>query len=216
MSESFWSGIQLFMESAATAAVAIDGINRQAVGQDPGHIEYTGSDPSDGDIVRVNAPGMLNVDGRIFKVANVDGAGDDFDLEGFDLSAENAFTSGDFQVVTIDTPITNIIDIANSGGEAQRTTFQYLTEKFERSSVTGRSAIERTLTLSWDPADSNFNLLRSFEGLTKAFRLVFENGNEYFFNGDISFNEEPIGAANEVVTTSIAITANGRGTAYAA
>lgn len=208
MAEKFWSGVNFALESAAASAVAITGISNE----DPAVVTHSGADPSNGELVRISAPGMTNLDDRVFRVANA-GVGT-FELEGLDSSLENAFVSGSFEVITYGTVLTNITDIASSGGEANKTTYQFLSEKVEREKTTGFSAIERTITMSWDPADAGIAALRALDGLTRSIQLTFEDGSLFLFNGEIAFLEEPAGAANELVTTTLVLSSQGKGTSY--
>ncbi len=210
MAEQFWAGVILIMESAAATAVTIDGISKA----NPAVVSYTGTDPSNGDIVRITAPGMVETDERLFRVANVDTGADTFELEGHDSSNENDFASGEFEVLTFGTTVDELTEISPAGGEPVKTTYQFLEEKVQREKTVGRNATSISITKAWNPANASAAILRGFDGLTKAFLLTFEGGQKYYFNGEVSFLEAPLGAANELVTTSLEISSQGKGTAY--
>ena len=61
------------------------------------------TDPVNGDFVVLTVVGMHQVNGRVFRVANVNGAGNTFELEGENTTAYDTFTSGTAEVITFGT-----------------------------------------------------------------------------------------------------------------
>jgi hypothetical protein len=55
----------------------------------------------------------------VFRIANVNGAGNTFELEGVDSTNYDTFTSGTFQVITFGNNFGTIREVSASGGEAE-------------------------------------------------------------------------------------------------
>ncbi len=111
------SGLQMFMESAIAASKTITAITKAA----PGVISSTAHGFSNGDIVLLEVQGMLELNGRLFKVVNQ--ATDSFQVAGpdgstgLDTTLFNTFTSGTAKEVTLGTTITGCMDFNAAGGD---------------------------------------------------------------------------------------------------
>lgn len=102
MAYKFWSNVGVAMAnvSGIGAAITISGITKAS----PAVCTYTGgTDPANGNYVLFTSNGMTQINKRIFRVANVNGAGNTFELEGVDSTTYGTFSSGSFQIVTFNT-----------------------------------------------------------------------------------------------------------------
>jgi len=59
---------------------------------------------------------LVDVNDRVVRVANVNGAGNTFELEGVDTTLFDTFSSGTAEVITFGTSITSATTVSSSGG----------------------------------------------------------------------------------------------------
>ena len=215
---SKWSGVAVAVQSALGTAIDIASItkaNPGVVSTDYGSPSPGGHGFSNGDYVVLDVLGMNEVDGRVFRVANV--TTHTFQLEGEDTTLYNTFSSGTVQEITFGTSINTLTGLNASGGDydfIDTTTIHDTT----RTQVPGPAApATYTFESIWDPADTGLIALKSasdVQGL-RAIRFVWPNGYRFLFNGYIGASLNPTGSAQDKVVTGVTITAFGRPTAYA-
>ena len=152
-----WSNVSITIESAKAAALTVTAISKAS----PGMVEYTGTDPVDGSYVLMTVAGMYQVDGRVFRVDEVDGATDDFELQGENTTSYDTFTSGTAEVVTFGTTLATATGLTVSGGEAQVETIYYVSENFGRDIPGPTTPKTYSLDCTWDPADTGLVALKA-------------------------------------------------------
>jgi hypothetical protein len=212
MSISKWAGVQVAIGTLGSA-VPIDALSKN----NPGLVEYTGTDPSDGDYVALtNILGMHQVNNRIFRVDNEDTAGDDFDIEGENTTSYDTFVSGNFQLITFGTSLSTVTGSSASGGDfdfLDTTTIHDLV----RSQIPNiANALTYTLDMQWDPSNAAMANLFQYSGLQTqvAARFTFVNSYKFLVLGYIGASGAPTGSAGEIVKTPAVFTAFGRPTYY--
>jgi len=131
MTPSKWSNVQVAVQSALATAIVITAITKA----NPAVVSYTGTDPTNGDFIAVTALGMRQVDARVFRIANVNGAGNTLELEAIDSTSFDTFTSGSAQVVTFGTSLGTVSGLSASGGD-----FDFIDITATRSCSTAMSA----------------------------------------------------------------------------
>lgn len=209
-----WSNVAIAMQSALASAVTINSISKAS----PGVVGYTGTDPANGDYVFLSVQGMHQMNDRVARVANVNGAGNTFELEGIDTTLFDTFTSGTFEVITFGTSITTATSISSSGGD-----FDFLdTTTIHGNSKTQipglPSAKNYSMDHIWDVSDAGQVAMKvaSDAQAKRCFKFTFGTGGQIMvFAGYVGFDGTPGGNAQEVVKTSAVITANGKPTYYA-
>ncbi len=207
-----WSGVAVAVQSALATALVVTAISKAS----PGVVSYTGTDPVNGDFVVLTVVGMHQVNGRVFRVANVNGAGNTFELEGENTTAYDTFTSGTAEVITFGTTAATFTGVTASGGDfdfIDTTTIHANT----RTQIPGvASAATYTFESIWDPADSALAALKaaSDNQAQRAIRLTFPNGYKLVGTGYIGATLLPTGQAQDKVTTSVVMTLFGRPTLY--
>jgi hypothetical protein len=209
-----WAGVAVAMQSALAAAVTISGITKA----NPAVVSYaSGTDPVNGDYVYVLAQGMSQVNGRVFRCANVNGAGNTFELEGVDSTLFGTFTSGTFQVITFGTTFNVFSDVSVSGGDFDFLDSTLIHDLAKSQIPNQANATVFNFTAVWDPADAGLIAAKnaSDNQAQRAFRITWPNGYKYLFTGYVGANLAPAGSAGDKVTTPVAVTAFGTGTAYA-
>ncbi len=187
-----WKNVAVAMQSAIAAGIAITGITKAS----PAVVSTGGTLPSNGSLVLINAQGMTQVDGRIFRVS-ASGSGT-FTLEGEDSTLYDTFTSGTFQVLTLGTSITTATSVTSGGGDfpfIDTTTIH----ASQRSQIPGlANASTFTFDNIWDPADPGLAAIKAAADATaqRAFKFTFgPGGRVMLFSGYVGGTLLPGGQA---------------------
>lgn len=213
MATSFWSGVQVAIESALGAAQTIDSITKAS----PGVVTYQGADPTDGDYLLYAVQGMYQLDGRVLRCDNTNSGGNTTEIEGINTSAFGTFSSGTFQPVTFGTSLTTAVGVNSSGGEPEFADITTIHDLVRKRVPVVVSPFSINFDLLWDPSDAAQAALKAAaEALdTRCVKLTFANGKIVVFNGYVSFSGIPGGSAQERVTTPVVIEAAGAAAFYA-
>ena len=86
-----------------------------------------------------------------------------------------------------------------------------------RSQIPGAAnAIVFNMECFWDPSDAGLAALAAASDIKakRAVRITFADGSKYLFNGYVACAMAPQGSAQDLVTTPVTITVDGRGTFY--
>jgi hypothetical protein len=201
------------MQSALAAAITITAITKA----NPAVVSWSaGTDPVNGDFVVLAVQGMNQLNGRVIRAANVNGAGNTMELEGVDSTLFNTFTSGTFQVITFGATFNVFTDVNVSGGDFDfiDTTTIHDNAKSQIPNLPNPSTF--SFTALWDPADTGLVAAKAVSDnqSQRAFRLTWSSGYKYLFSGYLGAGLAPTGGAGDKVTTPVVITAFGVGTAY--
>ncbi len=219
MAVTKWSNVALAMQSAIAAAKTITGITLAA----PGVVSSTAHGYSNGDYVYIEAQGMWQINGRVFRVASV--ATDSFRLEdvsggtGIDTTAFSTFTSGYAYKLTFGTSVTTATSMNASGGNFAQidTTTIHANQK---SQVPGLpDALSMTFDNLWDPTDAGQAAMKTASDAQakRAFKFTFGTGGKSMvFSGYVGFPGAPSGSAQDKITTQAVITCEGTPTYYSA
>lgn len=211
---SLWTKVLVDVESAAAAEVTISGISKT----NPAVVSFNGSLPSDGAYVRINATGMSQVDGRVFRVDNgASGSPDTFELEGCDATLFDTFSAGSFEVITFGTSMTTATGLSASGGDFDFVDITTIHDNIRKQIPGVASPAVYTFESLWDVADTALQAFKvtSDNQRLVAVRFTFANGQKVVFNGYVGATLLPIGQAQDKVTTSVVVTMFGRPTVYA-
>lgn len=205
-----WTDVDVFMQSAIAAAKTITAITKAAEGV----VSAAAHGYSTGDYVLINAQGMSELDGRIFRVVSVDAGS--FKLEGEDTTLYADFSSGSAQKITFGTTLATLTTVNASGGEPEMKDTTTISAK-QKSSIPGlSSASEYSFDSLWDPNDAGLKAAKAASNTKaqRAFMIVFADGARVAFYGYISANLQPTGSTGDVVKTPVKITAQGALTSY--
>lgn len=197
------SGLKLYMESVIAAAKTISAATNAA----PGVFSSTAHGYSNGDIVLLEVQGMVEVNGRLFKVVNV--AADTFQIAGVDGSTGidttdyGVFTSGTAKEVTLGTTITGVQDFSPSGGDIKTVPTTTVNDTVDTEIVVGATAMSYNLTMQWDPANAAQQaMIAAFQTrANKGYKILWPDGAHCLFYGTVGYTGAP-GGANQGVTTS--------------
>ncbi|MCP5011319.1 MAG: hypothetical protein GY942_15170, partial [Aestuariibacter sp.] len=152
---SLWSDVAVAMQSALATAITITGVTNAS----PGVVSHAGADPSDGDYVKITATGMSEIDGRVFRVDNQ--ASGTFELEGEDTTEFGTFSSGSFEVVTLNTTISTVTDLASSGGDFGFEPTTTIHQNVATQVPTVANAATYTFTNLWDVSDAGLAAMKT-------------------------------------------------------
>jgi hypothetical protein len=212
MSEvSLWTDVDVYMSDEPGAEVTITGISKASEA-----IVLCATPPANGTFVKVKADGMTEVDGRVFRVSGTV-SGTSFKLEGEDSLDYSTFTSGSFQTVAYNTTIASTTNVSGQGGEFEKIDVTPLNSK-KKVQVSGlASALSYDLEAFYDASDATIKLLKKLSRTKKsrAFMIVFANGQRIVFFGQPSTLNIPSGSKGQPVMTKISIEASGDHTDYA-
>lgn len=207
-----WSNVAVAMQSALAAADTITGITKAS----PGVVTATAHGLNNGDYVLLSVQGMYELNERVVRVANK--TTDTFELEGVDTTSFGTFSSGTAEAITFGTTMATATTVSNSGGGFEfidTTTIHDAT----RSQVPGLpAAATYSMDHLWDPADACQIAMKSASDAQakRAFKFTFGTGGKIMvFSGYVGFDGVPAGSAQDKVTTTTAITVNGKPTYYA-
>lgn len=212
MSTKYWSNVQCAVQTALASAITITAISKA----NPGVVTYTGTDPSNGDIVLLEVVGMREVTLRPFRVANVNAGSNTFELEGEDTTLYNTFTSGTFKVVTLGASLGEIRTINTSGGDLEYADDSVVNDNVRRRTPVLASPQGFSFDYTHDPSDAGYlEMRKAYKTLTgRVVKFTFANGNIFLFYGKGGAPGNLGGAAFQAVTTRIALEAQGTPTEY--
>lgn len=212
------SGLKLFMESAIATAEAISGITKDA----PGVVSSTTHGFVNNDIVLLEVQGMVELNGRLFKVVNV--AADTFQLAGvdgttgIDTTLYNTFSSGTAKKVTLGTSITGVQEFTFSGGDIKTVDTTTVNDLVDTQTVVGAAAQAADLTMQWDPSSAAQQaMIAAFQTrANKGFKVMWPDGAFVLWYGTVGYTGAPGGGKQGVTTSPAKITMLGGLTVCAA
>jgi hypothetical protein len=213
MAAKVWSNVAIAVQSALATAVTITGITKA----NPGVVSWSsGTDPANGNYVLLKVQGMSQVDYRIARVANLNGAGNTFELEGIDTTLYDTFSSGTFEVVTFGTTLSVVSGLSASGGDFNFIDTTTIHDSVNKQIPGNANATSFNLTCLWDPADAGLIALKSAADAKdlRCVRFSFADGAKYLFAGYVGATLSPTGSAQQRVETPVVFTAYGRPTSY--
>lgn len=212
------SGLKLFMESAIATAKTISGITKAA----PGVVSSTAHGFTNNDNVLLEVQGMVELNGRLFKVVN--SAADSFQLAGVDGSTGidttlyNTFSSGTVKKVTLGTSITGVQEFTFSGGDIKTVDSTTVNDLVDTQIVVGAAAQAADLTMQWDPSSAAQQaMIAAFQTrANKGFKVMWPDGAFVLWYGTVGYTGAPGGGKQGVTTSPAKITMLGGLTVCAA
>lgn len=211
----FWSNVQVKVGATHATALPISGITKA----NPGVVTYTGTDPTNGDyVILSDVAGMVELKNRVFRVANVNGAGNTFELEDEDTTTYGTFTSGNAVPVATFQQMTTVQDVTASGGDPEFADVTTIHDQIRRRVPTVFSPSSYQFGCIFDPADAAMVRLAAISKSRTPEAIVFEfsNGAEFAFYAYAAASGAPTGAAQEVVKTNVSLESQGLPNVYGA
>jgi hypothetical protein len=191
MAQQFPNGTVFSVSTALATAIAISALTNA----DPAVATVT-SPPSDGTIGVVTS-GWPLLNQRVVRSANADST--TFELEGIDTSSTTDYPAGSgtgqFQAVSTWVTLSQVTNIAKSGGDQQFYQWQYAEDKSgtQQQRPTFKNAKSLTLTLDYDPALAWYDALDKADASKSAvvLRAVLPNGDALYYYVYPSFDADP-------------------------
>jgi len=172
-----------------------------------------------GDIIVVNS-GWTRLNDKVVRISDADSG--TFDLEGIDTTKTTVYTPGaglgSVREVSTWAQISQITDVATSGGDQQFTTFGFLEEDEDRQLPTTKSPISMTVTVADDPALAYVPVCEAADEDKEArpLRLTLPNGSVIYYNAYVSITSTPALSRNNIMTRAITLSLASRPTRYQA
>ena len=201
--------VSVKMSSALATAIVITAITNA----NPGVVSYTGTDPANGDYVWLSdVVGMPLLNDRMVRVANVNGAGNTFELEGLDTTNYGTFVSGNGQVTTFGTSFSTVKTVSSSGGDAKFVDVTTIHDSDDKEQVNGYSVAKVEMENFEKIGDTALRALESASETSaqKAFLLGFGTGAKMAFVASIGTNGIPSIPTGDAVTLKCTLSLAGR------
>ena len=216
MSYKYWTNVGVAMASLAGIAAAIDitAISKT----NPAVVTYTGTDPANGNYVLLKVSGMTQVNNRLFRVANVNAAGNTFELEGVDATAYRTFiaTGSTFQVVTFNTEFNTLSEPTAGGGEPVFEDTTLIHDPEDTQDVVSSSPQTYGFTSVWEPGNPALvEANRAFITRTpRPIMITYSDGSRYLCYATLAAPLAP-GASGKKVSCPVNLSLKATGTSYA-
>lgn len=214
--QTFPNGTIFSVSNALAAAVAISAISNA----NPA-VASSATPPTDDSII-VLTSGWPDANGRVFRTQGADL--DSFELEGLDTTSLQRYPAGagagSFRKVSTWVTLSQVRDVAKSGGEQQFFQWQYVEDisRRQRQRPTYKNAKVLTLTLDYDPALAWYEALTQADNLGEpvVLRAVLPNGAELYYSVYPSFDDDPSMTLNENMTNVATFSLNSQLSRYEA
>ncbi|WCO82127.1 tail tube protein [Pseudomonas phage vB_PpS_SYP] len=170
-----------------------------------------------GDIV-VLTTGWLKLSGRGFRVGEVTVG--TFELEGVDTTNTASYavgvSAGTVKKAEEWVAISQITEVASSGGEQQFYQYGYLEEDEDRQIPTTKSPSTLTLTVADDPSQLYVSVVEEADELKeeRLQRLNLVNGDIILYNSIASITNTPTLNRNQIMVRTITLAQQGRVSRY--
>ncbi|WP_122408992.1 phage tail protein [Pseudomonas viridiflava] len=174
---------------------------------------------SDGDIIAVTS-GWTRLNDRAARVANsLTGT---FAFERINTLNTQPYPAGSgvgsVREVTAFVEISQITDVATSGGDQQFLTFGFLADDDDRQLPTTKNPISMAITVADDPDLPYVAVVEAADEdkVARVLRLNLPNGDSILYNAYVTITSTPALARNNLMTRVITISLAGRPTRYSA
>ena len=174
---------------------------------------------SDGDIIAVTS-GWTRLNDRAARVAaSLTGT---FALENVNTTNLQPYPAGSgagsVREVTGFVEISQITDVATTGGDQQFLTFGFLADDDDRQMPTTKNPITLTFTVADDPSKPYVAVCEAADDDKQArlLRLNLPGGSSIIYNGYVSITSTPTMSRNNLMTRVISLALTGRPARYAA
>jgi hypothetical protein len=210
----FWSNVQVKVGASHATALAIVSVSKA----NPGVVTYTGTDPTNGDYVILDVQGMVELTKRVFRIANVSGGGNTFELEDEDTTTYTTFISGTATPVATFQSMTTVQDINASGGDPEFADVTTIHDQIRRRVPTVFSPSSYTFGCIFNPADGAMVRLAALSKAKtpEAIVFVFADGSAFAFYAYAAASGAPTGSAQETVKTNVSLESQGLPNVYGA
>jgi len=174
---------------------------------------------AEGDIIVVSS-GWTRLNERALMVGEI--ASGTFALGGINTTNTQQYPAGSgigsVREVTTFTEISQITELASSGGDQQFLTYGFLADDDDRQMPTTKNPITVTITVADDASKPYVAVCEEADDdkQPRALRLNLPGGDSIIYNGYVSITATPTMSRNNLMTRVISVALTGRPTRYAA
>lgn len=201
MAYTFWSNVQIDVQTALGAAKTITAITKA----NPGVVSSTSHGLANGAYVLLSIVGMYELDGVVARVANQ--ATNSFELEGFDTTTFNTFVSGSAYEITFGASMSTAQGVNATGGEPEFVDITTVHDNVRKRAPTVVSPMTISIESFYDPSNTALAqlALATRTKSTRAIRLAFANSTKMVGSAYVAAAGVPTGNAQDVVKTPISL-----------
>lgn len=203
MSSRFINGAKYAVSTQLAAAIAITALSNA----NPA-VASTVTPPANGDIVVLNS-GWTNINEGVYRASNVVAA-TSFKLEGVDTTDVVRYPAtegvGAFQKASAFVSLSQVRDVAMSGGDQNYYQFQYVEDEGgrQRQSPTFKGAMSMKIEMDYDPSLPWYDALITVDRLKVpcVLRETLPAGDVIYYVGILAFNKVPTKGINQNMTVT--------------
>ena len=205
-----WSKVAVAVQTVLAASKTVTAITKAS----PAVASSTAHGFTNGQEVKLVVAGMLEVNNKVVRVANV--AANTFELEGVDSTLFNTFTSGTAALITFGAAAATFQDVNSSGGEAKDVDITTIHDDTDKTIPGSKTALSYSFGSLWDPTDPALIELKKADSVkgTRAIKLSFATGAKVYFDCYPTASLAPGGSKGEAVVTPVSFKLTGDVTAY--
>jgi hypothetical protein len=213
-SYNVWSNAHIDIQDNTPTAQVISGISKA----NPAVVTYVGADPANGDFVTLSdIIGMVELNDQVFRIANVIGGSNTFELEGVDSTAFATFVSGNMSPLTFGVTMTTVQDVNSGGGEFQFADLTTIHDTLQKRIPTTASPFTMTLGCLFKPEDAAHIELEQANDTksVRAIKVRWATGAKACWLAYVGASGIPTGQAQGVVKTNVNFEGQGKPRFYA-
>ncbi|APC18177.1 phage tail protein [Pseudomonas frederiksbergensis] len=174
---------------------------------------------AEGDIIAVSS-GWTRLNDRAVKVGEI--ASGTFALGGINTTNVQQYPAGSgigsAREVTSFVEISQVTELASSGGDQQFLTYGFLADDDDRQMPTTKNPTTMSITVADDPSKPYVPICEAADDdkQVRVLRMNLPGGDIILYNGYVSITSTPTMGRNNLMTRVISIALTGRPTRYAA
>jgi hypothetical protein len=210
MAYTFWSNVQINVQTALGAAKTITGITKA----NPGVVTSTSHGLANGTYVLLSIVGMFELDQVVARVANQ--TTNAFELEGIDTTTYNTFVSGSAYAITFGSSMSTAQGVNVSGGEPEFVDITTVHDNVRKRAPTVVSPMTMSIESFYDPSNAALAQLATATRTktTRAILLTFANSTKMVGSAFVAAAGVPTGTAQDIVKTPVSLEFQGLPTVY--
>jgi hypothetical protein len=210
MAYTFWSNVQINVQTALGAAKTITGITKA----NPGVVTSTSHGLANGTYVLLTIVGMFELDQVVARVANQ--TTNTFELEGIDTTTYNTFVSGSAYAITFGSSMSTAQGVNVSGGEPEFVDITTVHDNVRKRAPTVVSPMTMSIESFYDPSNAALAQLATATRTktTRAILLTFANSTKMVGSAFVAAAGVPTGTAQDIVKTPVSLEFQGLPTVY--
>jgi hypothetical protein len=215
MSRLIGRNTRVEVQKTLAASVTITAITKA----NPGVVTYTGTDPTEGDILVIDSQiaGMVELANQVARVNNLASTANTLELEGLDTSAFSTLSgTSAFKVVSAWSTLGYARNLSAGSASLDKKDATVLLDPIKQYLLGQPDTPEITVDSISDPLSEAQMIVEAaaYSAAPLAFRVTLSDGSKRIFAGYVSLPSENI-PLGDIITSSFSIVQLGRRLAYA-